>query len=269
MKKAANNMTQDKSAIWVHVAGETEFIPEESVEEKLRELGIDMNSRESYYAPKGILEYYHSWTQEPLIIHREGFLTPMVDSFYKLPRQSLYCISSLKKRTVGNFWNDRLDPLCLPLLGSKLSETGNFICLFDKEPTFKVRGLCKDAVMDTQFKFAEPSPGKFIESRSFVGPKGWVIARNETDKQWRMSHYHYTDLTLRMLDQDSIPIGRHKWLVENNVCNEGETSAEILLISGCEEGQFTCDDGKCLQIEQRCNNIEVKILSLYKDLIPI
>ena len=119
--------------------------------------------------------------------------------------------------------------------------------------------------MDTQYKFADPSPGKFmpgnLEARSFVGPKGWVIVRNETDLKWKMSHYHYSDLSLTMLDQDSTPLGRHKWLVENNVCKEGETSAEILLISGCEEGEFTCDDGKCLQIEQRCNNIEVRSCS--------
>ena len=60
-----------------------------------------------------------------------------------------------------------------------------------------------------------------------------------------------------MLDQDTVPVGRHKWLVENNVCNEGKSSSEILLISGCKEDQFTCDDGKCVDISQRCNNIEV------------
>ena len=31
---------------------------------------------------------------------------------------------------------------------------------------------------------------------------------------------------------------------------------EILQLSACDEGQFTCDDGKCLDIAQRCNNIE-------------
>ena len=73
-----------------------------------------------------------------------------------------------------------------------------------------------------------------------------------------MSHYHYTDLRLTMMDNDiMLPVGRHKWRVENNACNEGETSPEILLLSGCDEGQFTCDDGKCLEISQRCNGIEV------------
>ena len=133
------------------------------------------------------------------------------------------------------------------------------ICMFSNEPTFKVRGLCKDSVMDTQYKFADPLRlGWDSNIRSYVGPKGWIISLNKTDKKWRMSHYYYTDLTLTMLDQDVFPVGKHKWRAENNVCTEGKTSSMMLQISGCKEGQFTCDDGKCLDIAQRCNNIEVE-----------
>ena len=96
-----------------------------------------------------------------------------------------------------------------------------------------------------------------------VGPKGWVIVQNKTDKRWMMSHYHYTDLTLTMLDQDTLPIGRHRWEVMNNVCSEGVTSATVLLISGCQEGQYTCDDGKCVGINQRCDNIEVRYIRFH------
>ena len=132
------------------------------------------------------------------------------------------------------------------------------------EAVFSVRGLCNDAVMDTQYKFASHAPGKMLDNidettsaRSYVGPKGWIISRNETDRKWRMSHYHYTDQTLTMLDMDMLPMGRHKWMIENNVCNEGLTSSQVLQISGCNTQQFTCDDGKCINISQRCNNIEV------------
>ena len=121
--------------------------------------------------------------------------------------------------------------------------------------------------MDTQYKFADHKPGPFgwakDDYRSFVGPKGWIISRNKTDKKWRMTHYYYTDLSLTLLASDALPVGRHKWLVENNVCQEGETSTEILQLSGCEEEQFTCDDGKCLQMSQRCNNIEVRTQILF------
>ena len=139
------------------------------------------------------------------------------------------------------------------------------MCVFQKNPTFNVRGLCKDAVMDTQYKLESHGPGiidtKFYpDTRSYVGPKGWKIVRGKTDKKWRMSHYHYKDLTLTMLDMDMLPMGRHKWLVENNVCTEGVTSSQVLQISGCNSQQFTCDDGKCIDLAQRCNNIEVIII---------
>ena len=134
-----------------------------------------------------------------------------------------------------------------------------------------LRGLCKDALMDTQYKLAEPEPfdlqsplvyGDYArlgdDARGYVGPKGWVISRNRTDKRWWMTHYYYTDLSLAMVKQDILPLGRHKWKIENNVCNEGTTSYQILQLSACAQGQFTCDDGKCLDISQRCNNIEVR-----------
>ena len=147
-----------------------------------------------------------------------------------------------------------------------------FICVFSTEPTFTVRGLCSDAVMDTQYKLADHKPGPLgwgkDDYRSFVGPKGWVISRNKTDKKWRMTHYHYTDLSLTLLSSDSLPVGRHRWLIENNVCNEGLTSSEILQLSACQEGQFTCDDGKCLEMSQRCNNIEVGKLKIESHLCP-
>ena len=141
-----------------------------------------------------------------------------------------------------------------------------YICIFKSEPTFRVRGLCKNAVMDTQYKLAEHRPGsveyyapnKLKRFREYVGPKGWIISKNNEEKRWRMTHYHYTDLSLTMLDQDSLPVGRHTWQVENDVCSEGLTSTQTLLLSACEEGQYTCHDGKCLDISKRCNNIEVK-----------
>ena len=83
------------------------------------------------------------------------------------------------------------------------------------------------------------------------------------NKAWQMNHTHYPELTLTMMDTDSLPVGRHTWKIENNACNQGETSSQVLLMSACQESEFTCDDGKCVNITQRCNNIEVN------NLIPI
>ena len=92
-----------------------------------------------------------------------------------------------------------------------------FICVFQTKPTFIVKGLYKDAVMDTQFKFAEHTQGTFNQgsedTRAYVGPKGWIISRNTTDKKWRMSHYHYTDVILHT------KLPSLKWPRYETLCN--------------------------------------------------
>ena len=69
MKKAANKMShliEEEHTIWIHIAAESEFVPEDSVRSKLAEFGIDADSREGYYAPNGKLDFYQSWTNEKL-----------------------------------------------------------------------------------------------------------------------------------------------------------------------------------------------------------
>ena len=123
--------------------------------------------------------------------------------------------------------------------------------------------------MDTQYKFAEHTPmdpatdhRKWGDdnTRRYVGPKGWIISRNVFSKKWQMNHTNYPDLALTMLDTDALPVGKHNWLLEKNACTQGQTSSQVLLMSACKESEFTCDDGKCLNITKRCNNIEVQLL---------
>ena len=77
MTKAANNMSyliEEVHTITIFISAESEFVPEDSVGSKLADLGIDVDSREAYYAPNGKLDFYQSWTNEKLRVHREGFL---------------------------------------------------------------------------------------------------------------------------------------------------------------------------------------------------
>ena len=210
-------------------------------------------SREQTYPDKGASQLYHQMTGAPLKYENIPGINifPQLATFYKYPAICQH-----------NYYGVNQDPLVFTLIPCSMKRKDNYICVFQIEPTFRVRGLCKNAVMDTQYKLADHAPGSVKYGRQnlrdFVGPKGWIISRNNEEKRWKMTHYHYTDLTLTMLEQDSLPVGTHRWRVQNDVCNEGETSTRLILISGCQEDQFTCDDGKCLKISQRCNNIEVR-----------
>ena len=262
LKKVSNNQTylnenQFKMLFWL--AGES--------------VGEDMDMytspREQAYALNGESTYFHPITGVKL-----NPIKPMMRPDYStnpmFRKQCVRCFNGMNNRDSSDFWWWKKTTWCLPTICSQLNVAGP-ICQFEKEPTFKLRGLCKDALMDTQYKLASPEPldlsksalyhdyeyrGKHI--RGFVGPKGWVISRNKTNDKWMMTHYHYTDNTLTMMNKNNLPFGRHKWRIENNICNEGKTNLETLQLSACPEGGFTCDDGKCLDISQRCNNIEVR-----------
>ena len=268
-ERVANNLSfiddlvEKGGALWsvtvrVFVGGQSAVIDDDILR---REQGKSYDPRESKYPVNGKVELIHPWTGKPLIPYGQGTITwPSIGASHDHPTYIFVCHNSMRNAAKSTLWWNRVTPLCLPI-GSEGKEIGNPICSFHKKPAFNVRGLCKDAVMDTRYKLASHGPGNldchYPDTRGFVGPKGWEISRSKEDNKWRMSHYHYTHLTLTMLDMDILPTGRHKWLMENNVCNEGVTSSVVLQISGCEEQQFTCDDGKCIHLSRRCNNIEV------------
>ena len=259
-KKVSNNQTyidENKVSVEIWVAGETSPTEQEKNE------AVYSTSRVHKYAKNGVARYVHPITQETLSPLRP-MLVPIHATDVRVPRYCITCIDTLNEPDKDSVWWREKDVYCINIVGLELKHNG-VICQFSKEPTFRLRGLCKDALMDTQYKFAEfkqldlrtkPNVATNKDKREYVGPKGWTISYNSTEGEWRMSHYHYTELTLTMLAKDVLPVGTHKWRVENNVCQEGETSVEILQLSACDEGQFTCDDGKCLDIAQRCNNIE-------------
>ena len=55
----------------------------------------------------------------------------------------------------------------------------------------------------------------------------------------------------------SMVLGKHLWKISNdsNSCYGGETYHRYLKMTGCLEGQFTCSDGQCISMNQRCDQI--------------
>ena len=57
--------------------------------------------------------------------------------------------------------------------------------------------------------------------------------------------------------QNSFALGKHNWTVsgDNFQCFEGKEYTLQLKLTGCKNTQFTCDNGQCVKMEERCNQI--------------
>ena len=70
-----------------------------------------------------------------------------------------------------------------------------------------------------------------------------------------MNHFSLIGRTLQDSAKDEFyPIGDHKWEIWNDTCNGLENIAvKNLLLTSCDENQFSCSDAGCVSLEQRCD----------------
>ena len=84
------------------------------------------------------------------------------------------------------------------------------------------------------------------------------IDYNETSSQWVLTDATSDVTAVSRASRLSYVLGKHKWNISNDVyeCNEGKPYTTMLKLTGCkEEGEFTCDDGQCIEMEERCNQV--------------
>ena len=56
---------------------------------------------------------------------------------------------------------------------------------------------------------------------------------------------------------NSYALGLNEWYVVGDSinCYKGENYTIKLKLSGCSDGEFTCSDGECISMEQRCDQL--------------
>ena len=55
----------------------------------------------------------------------------------------------------------------------------------------------------------------------------------------------------------SFLLGSNVWTIvdDSKSCYKGKPYSALLKLTGCKEGQFTCQDGQCIEMEERCDQI--------------
>ena len=100
-------------------------------------------------------------------------------------------------------------------------------------------------------------PGNMI----LLGQVSIRIAYNDKSSQWVLTDAKSNVTAVSRATKLSYLLGKHKWTISNDdyECNEGKPYTTMLKLTGCkEEGEFTCDDGQCIEMKRRCDQVTGK-----------
>ena len=139
-------------------------------------------------------------------------------------------------------------------------ETSKTKCLCEKS-ALQLRGLCKNSPLrgkneerGLQYfprQCTKLSCKNTNDEESFLA--GGISTKIAIDKgEWKLTHAKDDLFAVSEAPEGSYPLGKHAWNFYNDECYNGSYKAELKL-TGCKDDEFTCDDGQCVDMKQRCD----------------
>ena len=137
-------------------------------------------------------------------------------------------------------------------------DTSFAFCPCERKPVpfLRLRGLCtKTSIQDTLY---QPKNNLTDFGRiAFVGIWTWIEYDQKTMK-WFLTDKESNVSAFSRAAHNSFILGRHNWTIRGDLgCSEeGREYTTGLKMTGCQEkDNFTCNDGQCVSMKQRCNQI--------------
>ena len=84
----------------------------------------------------------------------------------------------------------------------------------------------------------------------FYGFKKTKILLDKSSNRWKVLSLDNNTEILVLADKARLPIGPKEWIVPEDICRDGKTTRRLVLTS-CNETEFSCNDGTCIPIEER------------------
>jgi hypothetical protein len=129
------------------------------------------------------------------------------------------------------------------------------VCENEARPIFQIRGLCKESKLSNVF-----TPNNDGE-RGYLGYTGFstcYINYNSSSFQWNMMKYGEREKwtwAISNAARETALIGTHDWVIFND-SRQCSTEFELhtrLTLTSCNAAEFTCNDGICIGMNNRCD----------------
>ena len=124
---------------------------------------------------------------------------------------------------------------------------GRCLCQFTSSPIMYFRGLCKGSNIDTHYVLV------VVENNLvFKGVTGTEIKYSGSG--WNVTVNLKVTRGFTLAEENSNAVGKHTWSISKDP-TRCVTLATDLKMTGCSEGEFTCSDGNCVGMEERCDQV--------------
>ena len=132
-----------------------------------------------------------------------------------------------------------------------------YACLCERDPLpyLRLRGLCSESsVQDTLY---QPQNNLTDFSKLTLVSVKTSINHNHADDIWALTDAESNVTGISRAAHTSFTLGRHNWTIrgDKGCSKDGEEYTIELKMSGCQDGNFTCDDGQCVSMDQRCDQL--------------
>ena len=131
------------------------------------------------------------------------------------------------------------------------------VCLVDMEVRkMNMRGLCRDSLFNKKYIFTITDDGSLL----YLGDHTSYISYHQSTKEWRwVDRKDNTSVATSQSSEDSMLIGTHVFdfsqVTKGSCTVRGQSKLVMVKLTSCGEGKFTCNDGQCVMMEERCNQI--------------
>ena len=129
-------------------------------------------------------------------------------------------------------------------------------CKYGQPPVLLLRGTCQYSYFD--YKYTPKQLAGLPEDVFLIGQLATQIRYNESSQEWVITDARAGVMGKSGASKESYALGKQEWTVTNDVfaCNKGGPYTTLLKLSGCDpEGEFTCNNGQCVTMEERCDQI--------------
>lgn len=123
-------------------------------------------------------------------------------------------------------------------------------CERDASRPLRLRGLCVKKELETVHEVLGYEDNKPY----FHGIYGTIIFQKGLG-HWELfdTNMNETVATTTLVHRNAYPLGRLEWILQSSVCNRPTGSSIVLGLSTCNETEFMCSSGDCINRKLRCN----------------